>query len=132
MLKIKDTTAVVLAEQANGIELFLGASYEPTFGHVILCGIGGIFVEVLKDTTSGLAPLTFDEANSMIRNLKAYPIINGFRGKPGVSRTKFADIMVRLSTMLRFTKEIKEMDLNPLIGRGDKIVVVDARIRIER
>jgi acyl-CoA synthetase (NDP forming) len=132
MMKIKDATAVVLAEQANGIELFLGASYEPTFGHVILCGIGGIFVEVLKDTTSGLAPLTFDEANSMIRNLKAYPIIKGFRGKPGVSRTKFADIMVRLSTMLRFAKEIKEMDLNPLIGRGDKIVVVDARIRIEK
>jgi acyl-CoA synthetase (NDP forming) len=132
MMKIKDTTAVLLAEQAEGIELFVGASYEPKFGHVVLCGIGGIFVEVLKDTTSGLAPLTFEEANSMIRNLKAYPIIKGFRGKSGVSRKKFAEIIVRLSSMLRFATEIKEMDINPLMGRGDKIVAVDARIRIEK
>ena len=132
MMKIKHTTAVVLAEQAEGIELFLGASYEPTFGHVILCGIGGIFVEVLKDTTSGLAPLSFEEANSMIRNLKAYPILKGFRGKAGINRKKFAEIIVRLSTMLRFATEIKEMDLNPLMISGDKIVAVDARIRIEK
>jgi len=132
MMKIKQTTAVLLAEQASGIELFLGASYEPKFGHVILCGIGGIFVEVLKDTTSGLAPLTFEEADSMIRNLKAYPIIKGFRGKSGVSRKKFSEIIVRLSTMLRFATEIKEMDINPLMGKGDKIVAVDARIRIEK
>jgi acetyltransferase len=132
MMKIRHTTAVVLAEQAEGIELFLGASYEPTYGHVILCGIGGIFVEVLKDTTSGLAPLSFEEANSMIRNLKAYPIIKGFRGKAGINSKKFAEIIVRLSSMLRFATEIKEMDLNPLMGSGDKIVAVDARIRIER
>ncbi|MEI7828510.1 MAG: acetate--CoA ligase family protein [Prolixibacteraceae bacterium] len=132
MMKIKDTTSILIAEQAEGIELFVGASYEPKFGHVVLCGIGGIFVEVLKDTTSGLAPLTFEEANSMIRNLKAYPIIKGFRGKCGVSRKKFAEIIVRLSSMLRFATEIKEMDINPLMGRGDKIVAVDARIRIEK
>ncbi len=132
MMQIRHTTSVILAEQAEGIELFLGASYEPTFGHVILCGIGGIFVEVLKDTTSGLAPLTFCEADSMIRNLKAYPIIKGFRGKTGVNRKKFAEIIVRLSSMLRFATEIKEMDLNPLMGIGDRIVAVDARIRIEK
>jgi acetyltransferase len=132
MMQIKQTTAVLLAEQAEGIELFLGASYEPKFGHVVMCGIGGIFVEVLKDTTSGLAPLTFKEADSMIRNLKAYPIIKGFRGKCGVSKKKFAEIIVRLSTMLRFATEIKEMDINPLMGKKDKIVAVDARIRIER
>ncbi len=132
MMRIKHTSAVLLAEQAEGVELFLGANYEPKFGHVILCGIGGIFVEVLKDTTSGLAPLSFEEAKSMIRNLKAYPIIKGFRGKSGVNRKKFAEIMVRLSSMLRFATEIKEMDINPLMGKGDKIVAVDARIRIEK
>lgn len=132
MIKINDTTAILLAQQAEGIELFVGASYEPKFGHVVMCGIGGIFVEVLKDTTSGLAPLTFEEANSMIRNLKAYPIIKGFRGKCGVSRKTFAEIIVRLSTMLRFATEIKEMDLNPLMASKNKIVAVDARIRIEK
>ena len=59
MMQIEETTAVIIAEQSEGIELFLGAQYEPKFGHIILCGIGGIFVEVLKDVTSGLAPLTF-------------------------------------------------------------------------
>jgi acyl-CoA synthetase (NDP forming) len=132
MMRIPETQSVIIAEQAEGTELFLGAKYEPKFGHVILCGIGGIFVEVLKDVTSGLAPLTFDEALSMIRNLKAYPIIKGFRGKPGVDRQKFAEIIVRLSSMLRFATEIKEMDINPLMGCGNKIVAVDARITIEK
>ncbi len=130
MIAIPETTAILIAEQAEGTELFLGAKYEPKFGHVILCGIGGIFVEVLKDVTSGLAPLTMDEALSMIRNLKAYPIIKGFRGNQGVNREKFAEIIVRLSTMLRFATEIKEMDINPLMGSGNKIVAVDARITI--
>jgi len=132
MMTIPETTAVLIAEQAQGTELFLGAKYEPKFGHVILCGIGGIFVEVFKDVTSGLAPLSRDEALSMIRNLKAYPIIKGFRGHAGVNREKFAEIIVRLSSMLRFATEIKEMDINPLMGSGNKIVAVDARITIEK
>ncbi len=132
MINIPETHAILIAAQAEGTELFLGAKYEPKFGHIILCGIGGIFVEVLKDVTSGLSPLSYDEALSMIRNLKAYPMIKGFRGKPGVSRKKFAEIIVRLSSMLRFATEIKEMDINPLIGRGDQLIAVDARITIEK
>ena len=132
LIKIKDTTAVLMAEMASGIELFLGAKYEDRFGHVILCGLGGIFVEILKDVTSGLAPLTMSEASSMIKSLRSYKIIKGYRGKNGVSETKFAEIMVRLSTLLRFAVEIKEMDINPLLGNGEKLVAVDVRIRIEK
>ena len=132
LIRIKDTTSVLMAEMASGIELFLGAKYEDRFGHIILCGMGGIFVEVLKDVTSGLAPLTMCEAASMIKNLRAYQMIKGYRGKNGVSERKFAEIMVRLSTLLRFAVEIKELDINPLLGNGDKLVAVDARIRIEK
>ncbi|MDP2112881.1 MAG: acetate--CoA ligase family protein, partial [Bacteroidota bacterium] len=132
LIKIKDTTAVLMAEMVSGIELFLGAKYEDQFGHVILCGMGGIFVEVLKDVTSGLAPLTMCEAASMIKSLRSYQIIKGYRGKNGVNERKFAEIMVRLSTLLRFVVEIKEMDINPLIGNGEKLVAVDVRIRIEK
>jgi len=114
----------------TGTELFIGAKYEPRFGHIILCGLGGIFVEVLGDISSGLAPLTFNEANSMIRSLKSYRIIRGTRGKPGVNEQKFSEIIVRLSSLLRFATEIKEIDLNPLIGSPEDIIVVDARIRI--
>jgi acetyltransferase len=68
----------------------------------------------------------------MIKNLRAYQMIKGYRGKNGVSERKFAEIMVRLSTLLRFAVEIKEMDINPLLGNADKLVAVDARIRIEK
>jgi acetyltransferase len=132
LMEIEGTEAVLMQPMLSGIELFIGAKYEPTFGHVVLCGLGGIFIEVLKDVASGLAPLTFSEAYSMIRSIKSYKIIQGTRGQEGVNEDKFAEIIVRLSTMLRYAVEIKEMDLNPLIGRGDKLHVVDARIRIEK
>ena len=132
MMKIKGVKAVAVQKMLTGNELFIGASYEPRFGHVVLCGLGGIFVEVLDDFSSGLAPLTFDEAKSIVRSLRSYRIIQGNRGKPGVNEKKFIDIIVRLSSLLRFATEIKEIDLNPLIGNPDEVTVVDARIRIER
>jgi acetyltransferase len=132
MMKIREVKSVIIQKMMTGTELFIGASYEPRFGHVILCGLGGIFVEVLGDVQSGLAPLTFDEARSMVRSLKAYRIIQGTRGKPGINERKFTEIIVRLSSLLRFATEIKEMDLNPLIGNPDDITVVDARIRVQK
>jgi acetate---CoA ligase (ADP-forming) len=132
MMRIKGVTAVLVQQMLSGVELFIGAKYEPRFGHIILCGLGGIFVEVLGDVSSGLAPLTFNEAESMIRSLKSYKIIRGTRGKQGINESKFAEIIVRLSSLLRYATEIKEMDLNPLIGSIDDITVVDARIRIEK
>jgi acyl-CoA synthetase (NDP forming) len=132
MMKIEGVKAVLVQQMLSGTELFIGAKYEPRFGHVILCGLGGIFVEILGDVSSGLAPLTFSEAESMIRSIKSYKIIVGTRGKPGINEAKFADIIVRLSSLLRYATEIKEMDLNPLIGSPESITVVDARIRIEK
>lgn len=132
MMQIPGVKAVLVQQMLSGTELFIGAKYEPRFGHVILCGLGGIFVEVLGDVSSGLAPLTFDEANSMIRSLKSYKIIHGTRGKPGINESKFAEIIVRLSSLLRYATEIKEIDLNPLIGSANSITVVDSRIRIEK
>lgn len=129
---IDGATGVMLQPMIKGTELFIGAKYEPTFGHVILFGLGGIFVEVLHDVSSGLAPLTFNEAYSMIRSVKSYKIIKGARGKPGLDEDVLAGIIVRLSSLLRFAVEIKEIDLNPLIGQKDKIQVVDARILIKK
>lgn len=132
LMNITDAKAVLVGQMAFGTELFIGAKYEPRFGHVILCGLGGIYVEVMKDVTSGLAPLTIDEAMSMIQNLKSYKILQGYRGKRGVNIRYFAEIIVRLSSLLRFATEIKEMDINPLLGDGSRIFAVDARIRIEK
>jgi acyl-CoA synthetase (NDP forming) len=132
MMKIKGVKAVLVQKMQTGTELFIGAKYEPKFGHVILCGLGGIFVEVFGDHSSGLAPLTFNEAYSMIRNLKSYAIIQGIRGQEGVNEDIFAEIIVRLSSLLRYAVEIKEMDLNPLIGNKEEIIVVDSRVLIEK
>ena len=131
MMKIPDATAVMVQKMINGKELFIGAKYEPRFGHVVLCGLGGIFVEVLKDVSSGLAPLSYEEAYSMIHSLKGYKIIKGTRGQAGINEDKYAEIIVRLSTLLRFATEIKEMDINPLLADEHDVVAVDARILVE-
>lgn len=130
--EIKGATGVLLAQMVSGTELFLGASYEQNFGHVVLCGMGGIYVEVLKDVASGLAPLTHDSALSMIKSLKSYKILKGYRKQKGINIELYADILVRLSSLLRFAKEIKEIDINPLLGNEEEILAVDARIRIEK
>jgi acetyltransferase len=132
LMKIPDATSVMVQKMIKGTELFIGAKYEDRFGHVVLCGLGGIFVEVLKDVSSGLAPLSYEETYSMIHSLRGYKIIKGTRGMKGVNERKFADIIVRLSTLLRFATEIKEMDINPLLADENDVIAVDARIRVEK
>ena len=132
MMQIKDATGVMVQKMLKGTELFIGAKYEERFGHVVLCGLGGIFVEVLKDVSSGLAPLTYGEAFSMIHSLRGYKILKGTRGQKGINEQKYADIIVRLSTLLRFATEIKEIDLNPLLADENGVVAVDARILVEK
>jgi acetyltransferase len=130
MRKIEGFEGVLVQPMVEGMELFLGATYEENFGHMIYCGLGGIFVEAIKDVKSGLVPLNFDEAMSMINSLKSVRILEGIRGQQGIDKGSFADIIVKLSELLRAAPMIKEMDLNPLIGKGYDIVAVDARIRI--
>lgn len=132
LMQIPNVTAVLVQPMLKGIELFIGAKYENGFGHVILCGLGGIFVEALQDVTNGLAPLTHDEALGMIRRLNGYKLIEGIRGQEGADEKVFADIIVRLSGLLMQAPEIKELDINPLLGKGKIITAVDARVRIEK
>ena len=132
MMNIEGATSVMVQKMLKGTELFIGAKYEPRFGHIVLCGLGGIFVEVLKDVRSGLAPLSYGEAYSMIHSLRGYKIIQGTRGQAGINEAKFAEVIVRLSTLLRFATEIKEMDINPLLADENGVTAVDARIYIEK
>jgi acetyltransferase len=132
LMSLPGATSVMIQPMLTGRELFIGAKYEPRFGHIVLCGLGGIFVEVLEDFTSGLAPLNFEEAYSMIHSLKSYKIIKGTRGQEGINEEKFADTIVRISSVLRYATEIKELDMNPLIGSMERVTVVDARIYIQK
>ncbi|HOK60088.1 acetate--CoA ligase family protein [Tenuifilum sp.] len=132
MIKIKDTTAILIQPMLKGVELFVGAKREDKFGHMVLCGLGGIFIEVLKDVKAALAPIDTNEALNMIKGLKSYGIIKGARGQEPVNEQIFAEIVSRLSALVTVAPEIFEMDLNPLLGSKDKVVAVDARIRIEK
>jgi len=132
MIHIPETNAIMMQPMLSGTELFVGAKFEEKFGHTILCGLGGIFIEVLKDVSAGIAPVSMEESLAMIRSLKSYKIIQGVRGQDGINENKFAEILVRLSALLKVAPEIVELDFNPLLGRGDRLVAVDVRIKIEK
>lgn len=132
MMKIPDTTSVLLQPMLTGTQLFAGAKREDDYGHIIMCGLGGIFVEALGDITSRLAPVSNREANDMITSLKGYKIIKGTRGQDGVNETIYRDAIRRLSALCVAAPEIFEMDINPLLGNSRQVIAVDARIRIEK
>jgi acetyltransferase len=132
MINIPETTAILIQPMLSGHELFVGAKKEPKFGHMVLCGLGGIFIEVFKDVNSGLVPLAEYEVDTMIKTLKGYKIIQGIRGREPVNEEKFKETVLRLSALIMAAPEIAEMDLNPLMGSKDRVVAVDARIRIEK
>ncbi len=132
MIKIKDTTAILIQPMLSGVELFVGAKREDKFGHMVLCGLGGIFIEVLKDVNAGLTPIAHNEALDLIHRLKSYKILQGVRGQEPVNEQHLAEIVTRVSALVTVAPEIFEMDLNPLLGRKDRVVAVDARIRIEK
>ncbi|MER2996609.1 acetate--CoA ligase family protein [Pontibacter populi] len=132
LMGIAGAEAVLLQQQLSGIEVYMGAKAEPPFGKLILCGLGGIFVEVFKDVSAALSPVHPDEAARMIRRLRSYPIIQGARGKAGVNEELLVQTILKLSALLEAAPEIIEMDINPLLGNPDVLVAVDARILIEK
>lgn len=132
LIKIKDTYAVQAYPMLFGTEIFIGAMRTPLFGHQVLCGLGGIFVEVLKDVQAGLAPIGVADAKEMIKRLRGYKIIQGVRGQDPVNEDLYADQIARVAALVQAAPEIAEMDLNPLLGSPTAVVAVDARIRIEK
>jgi len=112
-----------------GVEIMVGARIDPQFGPLVVVGLGGVLVELMKDTVVDLAPVTHDEAKAMLGRLKGQAALDGFRGNPGVDRERLADVIVRLSEFAAdHADRIAEMDLNPLICAGDRIAAVDALI----
>ncbi len=132
MMKIEGAEAVLLQPMLKGTELFAGLKKEEKFGHMVLFGMGGIFIEVLKDVRSLLAPLEKKEVLREMKQLKSYKMMEGVRGQKGINKDAFADIVVRLSALSAAAPEIAEMDLNPLLATENEVVAVDARIRIEK
>ncbi len=132
LMKIKDTYAVLMGQMLSGTEVFIGAKHEEKFGHMVLAGLGGIFIEIFKDVNTSIVPVSENEAVQMIRNLKSYKIIQGIRGQEPVNEDMFAEQITRISALMQTAPEIFEMDLNPLLGNSKYVKAVDARIRVEK
>jgi len=112
----------------NGTEIIVGSTTDPTFGPTLMFGLGGIFVEILKDVSFRVAPITERDAAEMIEEIKAVKILDGARGMPPCHKPTLAEILHKTSKMLMENPEIKELDMNPILAYPDSAMIVDARI----
>lgn len=123
-------TLLVQAMVADGVEMIVGVVQDPVFGPVLACGAGGTAVELVKDLEVRLTPLTPGDAGQMIRSLKTFPLLDGYRGRPKADVASLHDLLLRVSAMVEAHQEIAEMDLNPVMVTPSGALAVDVRIRI--
>jgi len=114
-----------------GVEVIMGMSKDAQFGPVLMFGLGGVFVEVLKDVAFRIVPLNRRDASQMIREIKGYPLLEGYRGQEPANITMLEDLLLKLSDFVDKNPKIKEMDLNPIFAYKDRALAVDARVILE-
>ena len=115
----------------EGAEMMIGAINDPTFGHVIVCGSGGVLVDLLADSTCRLHPVTDRDAGEMVEGLKGVRLLRGFRGGVAADEVAFRDAILRVSALVGICPEIQELDLNPLMVLPEGVSAVDVRVRVD-
>jgi acetyl-CoA synthetase (ADP-forming) len=120
---------VVVQEQVEGLELSLGVKNDPVFHQVVMFGLGGVFIEVMKDVSFRVCPVTKTEAKHMINELRSIKLLKGYRGGDSVDIDALASLIKKLSEVA-VKSEIKELDINPLIASGKNLLIVDARLEV--
>ncbi len=131
-LKISDLQFLVQKYLPGGKELIIGASLVPKLGHIIMFGIGGIFVELINDVSFCLTPISSEEANDIINSIKSSKILQGYRGEKSVNIPKLLETLQRVSQLVTENPQIEELDLNPITALDDLLVVLDARIKLKK
>ncbi len=114
-----------------GVEVIIGMSKDPQFGPVLMFGMGGILVELLKDVSFRIVPITQRDAGKMIKEIRSFPLLEGYRGSEPADIRALEDILLKISALVAKNPEIKEMDINPVFARRDDAIAVDARIMLE-
>jgi acyl-CoA synthetase (NDP forming) len=114
-----------------GTEVIIGMTKDPQFGPVIMVGLGGVLVEILKDVSFRIVPLTKRDAQEMIREIKGYPLLEGYRGREPVDVANLENLLLIVSDFVEKHPEVKELDLNPIFAYKDGAVAVDARVILE-
>jgi acyl-CoA synthetase (NDP forming) len=129
---LKATGLIIQPMVPSGIEMLVGVTHDPVFGPILVCGVGGVLVELLKDVVVRITPLTDQDAREMIRSLKTYPLLSGYRGGHRYDVTALEGVILRVGALVEDIHEIGELDLNPVIvlPEGQGVSIVDARIRV--
>jgi len=127
--KVEGVTVQPMARP--GTEVIIGMSKDPQFGPVLMFGLGGVLVEILKDVSFRIVPITRRDANQMITEIKGFPLLQGYRGSEPASITALEDMLLKLSDFVEKHPEVKEIDLNPIFAYKDGAVAVDARVILE-
>jgi acetate---CoA ligase (ADP-forming) len=138
MLKKLETTGlegtgfIVQPMVEAGIEMLVGVTHDPVFGPIVVCGAGGVLVEMLKDVVVRITPLTNQDASEMVRSLKTFPLLNGYRGGPRYDVKALEQLILRVGALVEDIHEIGELDLNPVIVSPEEqgVSLVDARVRV--
>ena len=116
----------------QGVEMLVGVVHDPQFGPVVACGAGGVSAEILQDVAVRITPLTDVDADEMVRSLRTYPLLTGYRGSPKADVEALEDLILRVSSLVDNHAEIVEMDCNPVMVLARGAVIVDARVRVEQ
>ena len=130
--QILGTTVQKMVTYPNSFELILGTKKDPVFGAVIMVGMGGVAAEVFRDRALALPPLNESLARRALESLKSWPLLQGYRGKPGVNIDRLLEILMRFSYLVADYPEIKELDVNPLLVTSDDVLALDARVVVDR
>ena len=130
--RVSGVTVQRMVRASDGVEMIVGARMDPVFGAVILVGMGGITTEVLRDRALGLPPLNERLARRMLESLRAWPLLEGYRGRPGVDLDRLIEVLMRFSYLVADTPEIRELDVNPLLVTPSEVVALDARVLVDR
>ncbi len=129
--KFLERGKVLVQEHCSGVEMFLGIKNDPSFGHVLLAGIGGIYVEVYKDVAFRVCPINAREAEQMLDELKGKALLAGVRGQKPVNKKALIDAMVKLSRLPEKLPNIQELDINPFFINEKEGKAVDARLVLD-
>lgn len=129
---IGEVEGFLVQKMSSGVEMFIGVAEDPAFGPLITCGAGGVFVELMRDVAVRVTPITRQDAIDMVRELRAYRLLEGYRGGEKANIDAFVDTILRVSAIIEEFPEILEMDCNPVMVNSHGAEVVDVKIRIRR
>jgi acyl-CoA synthetase (NDP forming) len=113
-----------------GVEMIVGITQDPQFGPIVVCGAGGVTAELLRDASARLSPLTARDAAEMVRDLRTYPLLTGFRGAPPADVAALEEVILRLSALAEDLPQVAELDCNPVLVLEHGVAIVDARVRV--